>query len=484
MALRVIFIQAPYIDDYGPMRKAAGTYFPLGLGYISSYIKQFDYSVRLLDPNVQLLPTPALVDIVSDERPVLVGISFMTPQFFRAKEIADAIKSALPDVPIVLGGAHPSALPTRTLEEIQSADFSIYGEGEETTLELLDFLTRQKGSLHEIKGLAWRNGSEAVLNPPRAPIGDLDRLPYPDREQIDQHLYRQQSFLAYSTKYMPIYTSRGCPGRCVFCLSGHGLKSRVRERSIENVMEEIDYIVERYKIDYLLIKDDMFTLRRSRVRDFCNALKERHPGLKWHCMGRVSSVDRELLSDMKAAGLNDIFFGIESGNDEILKRSGKAITTAQARKAVEDCAALGIRTYGTFILGLPGDTRETIGQTLDFACSLPLTMAGFSILIPYPGTKAFEDYYVESTSASIDYQNFISTSGLHVARGYTGLVDMELDELPALISRAQRRFYLRPRRIARMIWQSPPAMILRYARAAFALASKEFWRLFRQKDMK
>ena len=203
--------------------------------------------------------------------------------------------------------------------------------------------------------------------------------------------------------------------------------------------------------------------------------------MKWHCMGRISSVDRELLSEMKEAGLNDIFFGIESGNDEILKRCGKATTVAKAREAVEQCNALGIRTYGTFILGLPGDKRETIQQTIDLACSLPLTMAGFSILIPYPGTKVYDDYYIKEESGSIDYQNFISSSGIHVAKGYTGLVDMDLEELPSYIFQAQRRFYMRPRQIFRMLRQAPLGLVTGFARGASALATKELSRRFNRR---
>ena len=174
-------------------------------------------------------------------------------------------------------------------------------------------------------------------------------------------------------------------------------------------------------MEYLLIKDDTFTLRRSRTEAFCEALRRRQPGLRWHCMGRVNTIDEPLLRTMRAAGLHDIFLGIESGNDAILKQCGKGITTAQARRAVEACAKLGIRTYGAFILGLPGETPATAEQTIAFACSLPLTMAGFSIMIPYPGTRAFEDHYCPRAGGAIAYEDFIASTGLHFAEGYTGL---------------------------------------------------------------
>lgn len=457
------------------MRKAAGTYFPLGLGYISSFVKQHGYNVSFFDPNVQDVTIEDMVDFVRQEKPVLVGVSFMTPQFYVAKKIADAIKGCTPDVHIVFGGAHPSVLPKKTLAEIPSADFIVFGEGEQTTLELLDHLSKGKKRLAEIDGLAWRGEGEIVVNRPRELIEDLDSLPYPDRDLLDQSLYHAQSFLSYSPRAMTIHTSRGCPGRCVFCASGHSLRSRIRERSIANVMREIDYLRERFDIDYLLIKDDTFTLSKLRVEEFCGAILQRHPDLKWHCMVRINSVDQRLFSIMKSAGLNDVFFGIESGNNEILKKARKGITIERTREAVKACARMRISSYGAFILGLPGDTAETMEQTIRFACSLPLTMAGFSILIPYPGTQVFEEYYQPDESKPIDYHKFIASTGIHYVEGYTGVAGPVLEGLPVLVSRAQKRFYLRLSQVLRMLSFCTPAMLWGCVKGFFALCSKEIY---------
>ena len=416
-----------------------------------------------------------IVELIQKDKPALVGISFMTPQFPIAKKIVDAIKESIPDVPIVLGGAHPSVLPKETLIEIPNADFVAYGEGEQTTLELLNHLTKDINNLTQIDGLVWRKDNEVIVNSPRAYFTDLDILPYPDRDLIDQSLYHTQSFLSYSPKAMTIYTTRGCPNRCVFCASGHKLRSRVRERSITKVIEEIDYLMEKFDIDYLLIKDDMFALRKSRVEEFCIAIKQRYPDLKWHCMVHVNSVDHDLLSTMKSAGLNDVFFGIESGSNEILKKVRKATTIEKARKAVNACAQLGIRSYGAFILGLPGDTLKTMEQTINFACSLPLTMAGFSILIPYPGTQVFEEYYHQQKDKPINYQHFIASSGIHYVEGYTGIKDADLKSLPTLVSRAQKRFYLRPSQILRMLRCSNFTMVWGCVKGFWALCTKEIY---------
>ncbi len=470
-----LFFQTPYSADYGPMKKASGTYFPIGIGYLASFIKRHGFSAALLDPNVQDLPIARAVERARELKPSCVGISFMTPQFYWARDLAAALKTALPDTPIVMGGAHPSVLPERTLEEVPQADFVVYGEGELTNLELMEHLTEGKREAAEIDGLAWRDDGVIRLNPPRAPIEDLDSLPDPDRDLIDQSLYHVQSFLSHSSKALSIYTSRGCPGRCVFCASGHKLRSRVRDRSIPSVMAEIDTLRERFKIDYLLIKDDTFTMRKQRVEEFCDAISTRHSGLKWHCMLRVNSVTESLLKRMKEAGLNDVFFGIESGNDEILKKARKGITTERARKAVDICARLGVRSYGAFILGLPGDTHETIEQTIRFACSLPLTLAGFSILTPYPGTQCFEEYYTHDENEPIDYHQFVASSGIQYVEGYTGPVGVELSELPTLISRAQKRFYLRPSQTWRILRSSSPSMLLGCVKGATALVGKELY---------
>jgi radical SAM superfamily enzyme YgiQ (UPF0313 family) len=471
----LLLIQTPYFEDYGPMRKAAGTYFPLGLGYISSFVKQYGYDVSFFDPNVQDVTLEDIVDFVRREKPTLVGVSFMTPQFYAAKNIVDAVKEAAPEVSVVLGGAHPSVMPRRNLEEMPNADFVVFGEGEVTTLELLEYLTKRRGVLPEIRGLAWRDNDAVMLNGPRSLLTDLDALPFPDRDLIDQSLYRHQSFLSYYKHAQTIYTSRGCPGRCVYCASGYKLRCKVRTRSVDNVMDEIDLLKDRYNMDYLLIKDDSFTLNKRRIKEFCAALVKRHPGIRWHCMCRVDTVNYDVLSMMKDAGLNDVFFGIESGNDEILKNAGKGVTTADNRKAVEAAESLGIRTYGAFILGLPGDTAKTIQQTIDFACSVPLTMAGFSILIPYPGTKVFEDYYPYNEGDSLDYHAFIASTGVHYVREYTGLEGVGVEELPGYITKAQRSFYMRSRQILRMLKGSPPRMLWGYVRGFGALVTKALY---------
>ncbi|MBN1342231.1 MAG: cobalamin-dependent protein [Phycisphaerae bacterium] len=463
------------------MRKAAGNYFSLGIGYVAASVKAHGYDVRFIDPNVQETTPDEMAQAIRRDQPVLVGISFMTPQFYAAKEICDVIREVSPSCPIVLGGAHPSVMPQRTLREISAADFVVFGEGEETLVDLLDSLRGNGSELSAINGLAWRNGQEVVVNEARAPIEDLDALPFPDRSLIDQLLYRAQSFLNCSSKRGTIYTSRGCPGRCVFCCSGHRLRSRIRERSIDSVMTEIDELVRVHGIEYLLIKDDTFTMKRERVLAFCEALEARHPRLRWHCMGRVNTVDYDLLARMRKAGLHDIFFGIESGNDEILKKARKGITTEQSRAAVDAASRLGIGTYGAFILGLPGETPETLEQTIRFACSLPLTMAGFSVLIPYPGTQAFEDYYQEEIEGTIDYHSFIASTGIHYVRGYTGLCGLKPEDLVDLVGIAQRRFYFRPRQILRMLHHSTPSMIWGYAKAFFALLAKERVRVHRDR---
>lgn len=466
----LLLIQTPYIDDYGPMKKAAGTYFPLGLGYISAYVKQHCYDTKLIDPNVQGICLDGIAQVVLQNKPLIVGISFMTPQIEKARKICRHIRQVAPEICIVLGGAHPTAVPKQTLQYIPEADIAVIGEGERTTLELLRVISQGKSAFEKVPGLCFHRNGQLISTNPRDPIENLDTLPFPDRNLIDQRLYHTQSFLNCSRRSATIYTSRGCPGRCVFCCSGHRLRSKVRERSIDNVMAEIDWLVENRQIDYLLIKDDTFTFRRSRVEEFCELISLKHPRLRWHCMGRVNTVNYELLAKMKKAGLRDIFFGLESGDSDILKRARKGTTLDQGRQAIEDCNKLGIRTYGAFILGLPGESKESIERTIHFACSLPLTMSGFSILTPYPGTYVYEKHY---HSDSTDYHDFIASSGVHYVDGYTGMDNLSPAELPSLVSEAQKRFYRRPKQIFRMLRYSNPSLLLGYCKGFMALLLKE-----------
>lgn len=472
----VILIQAPFFADYGPTKMAAGVYFPLGLGYIAGNLRKNAHSVRILDPNVQGQTLQELARVVGQAGARLAGISFMTPQLPTVRSLCRAIRQENPRLRIVLGGAHPSVMPAQTLTEIPEADFAVAGEGEAPTLDLLRAVSTEGSDFSAIPGLVWRRSGIVVSNAPAPPLADLDALPLPARDLLDQRLYRPQSFLGYSSRVGAIHTSRGCPGRCTFCCSGHRLRAPVRERSIEGVLREIDHLVERYRIDYLLIKDDTFTMRKERVRQFCAALRPRHPRLKWHCMGRVNTVDEALLEEMAAAGLHDIFFGLESGNDQILRRAQKGITTKRARLAVEACDRIGISTYGAFIFGLPGETWTTARETMDFACSLPLTLAGFSVLIPYPGTRCFEQYYRSTPDAPIAYQDFIASTGIHYVREYCGLGEgLAVEDLPGLVSEAQRRFYLRPKQIRRLLRNVTLSKLHGYARGFAALAAKEHY---------
>ena len=176
---------------------------------------------------------------------------------------------------------------------------------------------------------------------------------------------------------------------------------------------------------------------------------------------------------MRDAGLNDVFLGIESGNNDILKKAQKGITIEQSKKTAEACAKLKIFSYGGFIIGLPGDTRETMEQTIQFAKSLPITMAGFSVMTPYPGTKAYEDYFNIERNASVDYRMFMLGTGVDFVEGYTGLEGIAVSELPGIVSNAYKRFYLRPIQIIRMIRVASLSEILGYIVGAFALLRKE-----------
>ena len=478
----LFLIQTPYFEGYGSTRSAAGTQFPIGLGYIAAYVKAHGYTVRFFDPNVQPITTEDIARLVEEELPFLVGISFMTPWFFAAKELCRLIKNFSPRTPIVVGGIHPSVMPRQTIQDIPSVDFLIMGEGEETILELMNALSAREKNWRKIKGLVWRNNDEIIFNDLRKPIHDIDILPFPDFTIIDQSLYRLPSFFNHFERYAMIHTSRGCPGRCIFCCSGHRLRTPVRKRSISNVMREIDFLRKHYDIEYLLIRDDTFTLKESRTRAFCDALAYRHPNLKWNCMGRVNSVNYELLAYMKEAGLHDIYYGIESGNDDILHHSRKGITTGQSRRAVEDAARLGIAVVGAFIIGLPNETPKTVEETIRFACSLPLTMALFALLMPYPGTKIFEDYCEFDPDIPIDFSKFIHTTGISVIDEYKGLNGLPIDRLPDLVAEAQRRFYIRPGQVLRMLRHLNLSMLRGYGRGFIGFLSKEFTRRATRSD--
>nr|MBC7244091.1 radical SAM protein [Chloroflexota bacterium] len=367
--------------------KKANDYPPLGLAYLAAVLERDGHQVRIFD--FALDPYTALED---DVRPVcafdphLIGITAMTSVYHSALEIATLLKAYL-GRPIVIGGPHATVYPERILAESPVIDYVVRGEGEETIRELVHVLY-DSGDLSTIKGLTYRLRGEILSNPDRPLITDLDNLPFPARHLFD--LKRYGLCTPDGQPMLSILSSRGCPYNCSYCFKGI-VGRTYRQRSPENIIAELKQVIDQYGIRNFYFIDDLFTIDQRRLEAITEQLINEKLDIRWQCLGRVDRVNVEILRKMYAAGCRRIHFGIESGNEEVLQRIGKGIKLEQVRQAVRWAQEAGIQVKGYFMLGLPGDTEETMQQTVDLAVALNLDEAMFSLTTPFPGTRLWDE---------------------------------------------------------------------------------------------
>ena len=299
---------------------------PMGLLYLASVLRRAGHSVRIIDGEVERIGHDALVDIVAAERPDLFGMTTTTAQATWAFALAEALKRRVPGTFVGLGGPHASSLPERSLQEAPSLDAVVFGEGEQTILEIMDRL-RSRDTLEGVHGTAFRDKDGIVVNVSRELVEDLDSLPFPAWDLIPMQKYvASTSFPNKVKQYTNIFTSRGCPYGCTFCGAKTTWTRKFRARSPENVIAEIEEVYTRFGIPNFFISDDLFTLKRKRVLEICNLIIEKKLPITWTCLSRVNTVDREMLALMKKAGCYLICYGLESGSQEILDELKKGTT--------------------------------------------------------------------------------------------------------------------------------------------------------------
>ena len=379
---------------------------PLGLAYIAAVLEKEGFgNIRIVDMKAEKIGFGELRDIIFNFKPKILGVSLATGQVSSGTKLIKIAKEIDKDIICMIGGPHPSALPEKTLEETD-ADVCIFGEGELTTLEFVKAVYEGK-ELDGIRGLAFKKNGAIKKNPPRALISNLDDIPFPARHLIlSTAEYSKDSETALTSIHATMMTSRGCPFRCAFCDKSVFGRS-FRYRSAKNVVDEIETLVKSYNVQSIRFFDDILTAIPKRVKEICDELIKRNLKIKWSCEARVNTVNPEMLKMMKNAGCTEMHFGIESGDQKILDLQQKDITLDQAREAVKWTNEAGIESRGYFIIGLPGDTKKTINETIQFGRSLNLGYIGIFMFTPYPGTferkYRLEDYGAVLAKSWDDY---------------------------------------------------------------------------------
>ena len=428
------------ISLIGPKwNQMVNNYPPLGLAYLAAVAEQEGHEVRIHD--FGLRPQMLLEDEISkvlDFRPDLVGFTSMTTSQHAVEQTAGPLKAEL-GVPLVIGGPHATVLPERTLSD-PSFDFLVYAEGEETWRELLRALAAGDERYDRIAGLWWKQDGRIVRNAERPLLPDLDALPFPARHlmEIDQYpLYAPNG-----ERMLTLLSSRGCPYDCSFCFKGIVGRTH-RQRSPANIVAELKQLIDRYGVRHFYFIDDLFTINVRRLDALMDGFLKEDLDIRWECLARVDRVKPTILEKMHRAGCREIHYGIESGNPEILAATAKHIKLDQVEQAVAWTEAVGIAAKGYFMLGLPGDNEETMRQTIEFAASLPLTEAMFSIATPFPGTRLWDELARQrpGTEYNADFtQAYYYNSYTAEISPFLNVSQVSDERLSQLVLEARQRF--------------------------------------------
>lgn len=370
-----------------------------GLAYIAGSLLDYGHEVKIFDFNLYN-DDQKFIKELGDFDPGFIGINFVTSLVREADRILRIVKKINKEIILIGGGPHCSSEPISSLKETL-LDIAVIGEGDFTVLDIID-----GKNFSEIKGIAYKKDNEIFVNERRDYIKNLDVLPFPAYHLYELEKYQIPSVVARKKPVVWIETSRGCPFGCVYC--NKTIFGRIfRVKSPERVIEEF-VRVKKLGVKEVHILDDTFTNDIARAKKICDLLIEKKVDMAWCTASgiRVDRVDLELLKKMKKAGCYRIHVGIESGNQEILNRIKKGINLEQVKSAVKWAKEAGLDVGGYFMIGLPGDTEDTMRQTIGFAKSLNLDLAKIAICIPLPATELFNDLDTRGLIKTYDWVNF------------------------------------------------------------------------------
>lgn len=448
---RITLVRPPFFKAYGVEK----VHFPLAVGYLAAVLEKGGHSVSFVDGEVLdyglykgmlykgiinaalFYADPYFIerrfgvvssimedkdhrvwDIMVDEiaktSPNIIGISCFTVNMTAVSILADKIKRRLGDIPIVVGGIHPTSEPVNTLEEIPSIDYVVVGEGENTFLELADNIAAPGSPVKDIDGVLRRGQADFK---PRALIEDLNSIPFPKRDFYDQSRY---IFGA------PLLTSRGCMYRCVFCASHVMWTRRVRQRSVDNVIEELKMLKTKFNVGRIRVLDDTFVLNKRWISEFCARLKKERLSLSFNCSGRINTVDEELFKMLSENGFDSIAFGVETGSPRMIGRINKSIDLNKVTSVIKMANRYGFDTTSFYMTGHQGETIEDIRMSEELFKKSASKRGELSMLIPYTGTDVGMEAKKMGFKFGVgDYYKFHHARN-RVLFNMTGISDKEL----------------------------------------------------------
>ena len=419
---------------------------PINIMTLAAVLRNHGFECRLWDAENRPIGPNELCREILEWGARYVGLSTVTPTVWKAYEVARAIKAADPSIVTIAGGVHASAVPEETLAVMPDFDILVRGEGEETLLELMMAFEGHDGAgwpdLSRCAGLIYRLDGDIVKTPRREGIADLDRLPFPAWDLLEgmPNFYRPAANVYRQLPSTILITSRGCPAHCTFCGSRNVYGTTARCHSPEYVLGMIDVLRHRYGVRDFAIYDDTFLTYPERVHKICDAMIASKLDLTWSAYSRVDTIYPDLVQKMKAAGCWLINFGVESGSQRILDMIRKEVTLEQIQRALQTTQAAGIRCRGFFMVGHPGETEETMKETVRFLNRLPLDDFHVTFFTPLPGSPSWKQA-PQYGSMETDWSKLTVMRPTYFPHG--------IDEamLRKYQRQAYRSFYLHPRRL-------------------------------------
>lgn len=418
----------------------------LGLGYLATALRKDGHQVQIFDRYMSKLTIPKFRNYLKEMESLgAIGLKLFSEDITSAKETIAIIKEICPTTAVIVGGPHPSGAPVHTMTAISQADYGFIGESE-TGLPALIKKIEEGGEistemLKKIPGLIWRDNKEVTCNPPKF-MEDLDSLGLPSWDLMSPAEYPPDAFnpLCKSFPVAPIITSRGCPYKCTFCSVHTIAGNKVRTRTAESVMREINFLYQKYGVKEFRIVDDNFTFYSNHAKQICEKIIKSGLQIQWACANgvRLDSLDEEILRLMKRAGCYSLSIGIESGSEKILRLIKKGLEIKLIKEKVSLINKVGLQAEGFFMLGFPGENLRDIRETLDLAMCLKINFAAFSICTPFPGTELFESLIKQGEIINIEYD---SSGYYKTPHSHIGIPSAQLRRLQ---KKAFWRFHLRP----------------------------------------
>lgn len=454
--MKIALVNPPRVDGVSIVREERcevperySVLEPYSLLQLAALLREQGHTVRLLDANGQNLAPPEVAAWLGASATDAVVFRFTPTTFDEDVTVAQIAKAAHPDATTVGICWTLRTMPKEVIHDAPGLDIYLRHEYENVGGPLFNAL-EDGMALDLVPGIAYRENGHVVVTPDAPPIPNYDEMPLPAYDllpSLNPYFISARAARPFSI----MYTSKGCPYACNFCTVA---RTRWKVRSAESVLEELRFLSETYGIRTVSFFDETFTMSRKRVVALCEGIQREGLDLRWYCNTRVHLVDPELLQMMRAAGCSGISYGVESGNQQVLDAMSKQATVAQAEEAIRAAKAAGIKTYCAFILGLPGETRETAMDTIAFAQRTLPNGAQFNVAVPYPGTELYDLLQAQGRlEEGVDWRTMYQDAALV---GTDALAPEELNQLRRL---AYTKLYFNPR----WWWQN----------LRFALASRD-----------